>query len=226
MQRIVNRLQIEPVFTAHPTEAKRRTLISKLRHIDECLHTLDASNLLPAEEARLRQELLAEITILWLTAQSRVAKPLVTDEVKTGLHYFETTIWDVVPTVYRQMDEALAEFYPGVVAPPRFLTFGSWIGGDRDGNPHVTAFVTAETFRLHRGLALTMHAETARSLNRSLSLSEQLHTPHPELLALLQEESADFSRHVQFLAQQYPEEPYRLLAAALRPIWMTRIATR
>jgi phosphoenolpyruvate carboxylase len=216
MQRIVNRLQIEPVFTAHPTEAKRRTLISKLRHIDECLHTLDARNLLPAEEARLRQELLAETTILWLTAQSRVAKPLVTDEVKTGLHYFETTIWDVVPTVYRQMEEALAEFYPGVVAPRRFLTFGSWIGGDRDGNPHVTAFVTAETFRLHRGLALTMHAETARSLNRSLSLSEQLHTPHPELLALLQEESADFSRHVQFLAQQYPEEPYRLLAAALK----------
>jgi phosphoenolpyruvate carboxylase len=216
MQRIVSRLQIEPVFTAHPTEAKRRTLISKLRHIDECLHTLDAGNLLPAEDARLRQELLAEITILWLTAQSRVAKPLVTDEVKTGLHYFESTIWDVVPTVYRQMEAALAEFYPGIAAPRRFLTFGSWIGGDRDGNPHVTAFVTAETFRLHRGLALTLHAETARSLNRSLSLSEQLHAPHPDLLALLQEESADFSRHLQFLAQQYPEEPYRLLAAALK----------
>jgi phosphoenolpyruvate carboxylase len=216
MQRMVNRLQIEPVFTAHPTEAKRRTLISKLRHIDECLHQLDGDNLLPAEEARVRQELLAEITILWLTAQSRVSKPLVTDEVKTGLHYFETTIWDIVPTVYRQMEEALAEFYPGVTSPKRFLTFGSWIGGDRDGNPHVTAFVTAETFRLHRGLALTKHAETARSLNRSLSLSEQLHTPHPDLLALLKEESADFSRHVQFLAQQYPEEPYRLLAAALK----------
>ncbi len=216
MQRIVNRLQIEPVFTAHPTEAKRRTLISKLRHIGQCLYQIDNGNLLPSEDARVRQELLAEITILWLTAQSRVAKPLVTDEVKTGLHYFETTLWDVVPRVYRAMEAALAEFYPTVELPDRFLTFGSWIGGDRDGNPHVTAFVTAETFRLHRGLALSKHAETARSLNRSLSLSELLHKPSPEMLALLQEEAADFSRHVQFLAQQYPQEPYRLLAAALK----------
>ncbi len=216
MQKIVGRLQIEPVFTAHPTEAKRRTLISKLRRIGQCLYQIDSGNLLPTENSRLRQDLLAEITILWLTAQSRAARPLVTDEVKTGLHYFETTIWDVVPRVYRAMEEALAEYYPTVKLPARFLTFGSWIGGDRDGNPNVTAFVTAETFRLHRGLALTKHAEKARSLNRSLSLSEQLHTPHPDLLASLEEESADFSRHVRFLAEQYPEEPYRLLAAALK----------
>lgn len=216
MQQIVGRLQIEPVFTAHPTEAKRRTLISKLRHIGQCLNQLDGENLLPAEETRVRQELLAEITILWLTAQSRVAKPLVTDEVKTGLHYFEATLWDAVPRVYRAMEEALAEFYPTVVVPRRFLTFGSWIGGDRDGNPHVTAFVTAETFRLHRGLALSQHADTARSLNRSLSLSEQLHSPHPEMMAMLEEEATDFSRHVQFLAEQYPQEPYRLLAAVLK----------
>ncbi len=216
LQKIVGRLQIEPVFTAHPTEAKRRTLISKLRRIGQCLYQIDSGSLLPTEDARVRQDLLAEITILWLTAQSRAARPLVTDEVKTGLHYFETTIWDAVPRVYRAMEEALAEYYPTVRLPPRFLTFGSWIGGDRDGNPNVTAFVTAETFRLHRGLALSKHAEKARSLNRSLSLSEQLHTPHPDLLASLEEESADFSRHVRFLAEQYPQEPYRLLAAALK----------
>lgn len=216
MQKIVGRLQIEPVFTAHPTEAKRRTLISKLRRISQFLERMNSGNLLPIEVARYRQDLLAEITILWLTSQSRVAKPLVTDEVKTGLYYFETSIWDVVPRVYRAMEEALAEYYPTVKLPPRFLTFGSWIGGDRDGNPNVTAFVTAETIRLHRGLALSKHAEKARSLNRSLSLSEQLHAPHPGMLGLLEEESADFSRHVRFLAEQYPQEPYRLLAAALK----------
>jgi len=216
MQKIVGRLQIEPVFTAHPTEAKRRTLISKLRRISHVLEQINSGNLLPIEVSRCRQDLLAEITILWLTSQSRAARPLVTDEVKTGLYYFENSIWDVVPRVYRAMEEALSEYYPTVKPPPRFLTFGSWIGGDRDGNPNVTAFVTAETIRLHRGLALSKHAEKARSLNRSLSLSEQLHSPHPGLMGLLEEESADFSRHVRFLAEQYPQEPYRLLAAALK----------
>jgi phosphoenolpyruvate carboxylase len=216
MQLIVDRLQIEPVFTAHPTEAKRRTVISKLRHIGRLMSELDAGNLLPTEESRAKQELQAEISILWLTAQSRVAKPLVTDEVKTGLHYFETTLWEVVPQVYRAMQSALEEFYPHVTMPRRFLTFGSWIGGDRDGNPNVTAFVTAETLRLHRGLALSKHAEKVRRLNRSLSLSEKLHQPSAELMSLLQEEAADFSRHMRFLAEQYPEEPYRLLAAALK----------
>jgi len=216
MQQIVDRLQIEPVFTAHPTEAKRRTVISKLRHIGRLLGELDSGKLLPSEEARAKHELQAEITILWLTAQSRVTKPLVTDEVKTGLHYFETTLWEVVPRVYRTMQSALEEFYPHVKMPRRFLTFGSWIGGDRDGNPNVTAFVTAETLRLHRGLALSKHAEKVRRLNRSLSLSEKLHEPSAELLSLLKDEAADFSRHVRFLAEQYPEEPYRLLAAALK----------
>lgn len=216
MQKMVSRLQIEPVFTAHPTEAKRRTLISKLRRISLFLNQVDIGNLLPIEESRVRQDLLSEITILWLTSQSRVTRPLVTDEVKTGLHYFETTIWDVVPRVYRAMEEALAEYYPTVKLPPRFLTFGSWIGGDRDGNPNVTAFVTAETFRLHRGLALSKHAEKARRLNRSLSLSEQLHVPDSGLTSYLAAEAADFSSHVRFLAEQYPGEPYRLLAAALK----------
>jgi phosphoenolpyruvate carboxylase len=216
MGQILERLHIEPVFTAHPTEAKRRTLISKLRRIAEGLHRHDTQDLLPAEEERIKQELLSEITILWLTAQSRVSKPLVTDEVKTGLHYFETTLWEVVSRVYRQMEEAIGKLYPDLKVPKRFLTFGSWIGGDRDGNPNVTAVVTAETLRLHRGLAITRHAITARILDRSLSLSDKLHSPHPDMLALLQEESADFSPHVQFLAAQYPQEPYRLLAAALR----------
>lgn len=216
MQRIISRLHVEPVFTAHPTEAKRRTLISKLRRIGEFLHELDTRNLIPSEQSHMQQELLSEITILWLTAQSRVEKPQVTDEVKTGLHYFESTIWDVVPRVYRQLEEALDEYFPTIKLPPRFLTFGSWIGGDRDGNPNVTAYVTAETFRLHRGLALTCHAETARELNRSLSLSDKLQPPLPEMMALLKEELDSDSSHLKFLAKQYPEEPYRLVAAALK----------
>jgi phosphoenolpyruvate carboxylase len=216
LQKILEGLHIESVFTAHPTEAKRRTLISKLKRIEEGLRNLDEMNLLPADEQRVKQGMLAEITILWLTSQARVAKPTVTDEVKTGLYYFDSTIWDVVPKIYREMEAALAEYYPSAKLPKRFLTFGSWIGGDRDGNPNVTAFVTAETLRLHRGLALSRHGETAGALTRTLSLSAKLHSPAPEMLELLQQELSGNSGHVKFLAEQYPEEPYRLLAAALK----------
>ncbi|NND97484.1 MAG: phosphoenolpyruvate carboxylase [Pirellulaceae bacterium] len=216
MQSILQGLHIESVFTAHPTEAKRRTLISKLKRIEEGLRKLDESNLLPAERARVKQGMLAEITIMWLTSQARQTKPTVTDEVKTGLYYFDQTIWDVVPKIYRELEESLAEHYPTTKLPNRFLTFGSWIGGDRDGNPNVTAYVTAETFRLHRGMALSRHGETAGALTRSLSLSEQLHTPAEAMLDLLRQELAGNSGHVKFLAQQYPDEPYRLLAAALK----------
>jgi phosphoenolpyruvate carboxylase len=216
VQKILQDLHIESVFTAHPTEAKRRTLISKLKRIEEGLRNLDEANLLPVDEARVKQGMLAEITIMWLTSQARQAKPKVTDEVKTGLYYFDQTIWDVVPRVYREMEEALAEYFPSVKFPERFLTFGSWIGGDRDGNPNVTAFVTAETLRLHRGMALSRHGETAGALTRTLSLSGQLHAPAGALVESLRQVLADNSGHIKFLAEQYPGEPYRLLAAVLK----------
>ncbi len=216
MAEILNKLHIEPVFTAHPTEAKRRTILSKLRRISDSLTQMEIPDLLPTEIRQLRETILAEVTILWLTSQSRVEKPKVTDEVKTGLYYFDDPIWDVVPEVYRGMEEALAEYYPRLKMPGRFLSFGSWIGGDRDGNPNVTAFVTAETIRLHRGLAVTRHRDMARTLDRSLSLSSRLTRVHPEILQMLAEAETQFSPHVAFLKQQYPEEPYRLLAAALR----------
>lgn len=217
MKQILASLHIEPVFTAHPTEAKRRTILSKLRRLREGLQTLEQQNLLPDEERRLREDILAEIMILWLTSQSRVEKPKVTDEVKTGLYYFEDPIWDIVPDIYREMQAALTEYYPRLKMPRRFLSFGSWIGGDRDGNPNVTAFVTAETIRLHRGLAITRHRDKVRSLDRSLSLSSRLTEVTPQMMKLLAEEEEEgFSSHVKFLKSQYPQEPYRLLAAVLR----------
>ena len=217
MRQIVANLHIEPVFTAHPTEAKRRTILSKLARLTDALQDLDRRQLLPDEERLLKEQMLAEVMSLWLTSQSRTQKPRVEDEVKTGLWHFETTIWDIVPQIYRTMQEALAEYYPRVEMPARFLTFGSWIGGDRDGNPNVTADVTAETIRLHRGLAITMHRRTARLLDRSLSLSTRLSTISPALEAELEREDREgLSPHAHFLKRQYPEEPYRLRAAILR----------
>ncbi len=129
----------------------------------------------------------AEITALWVTEHSRTNQPTVTDEVRTSLFYFDNTLWDALPQIYHEMAQALAEFYPGLQAPGRFLTFGSWVGGDRDGNPNVTPAVTAETLRLHRGLAVERHRRAARRLDRLLSLSDRLAPASETLLAALDE---------------------------------------
>jgi phosphoenolpyruvate carboxylase len=214
MGQLLDRLHIELVFTAHPTQAKRRTILSKLQRVGAALTELDERDLLPAERRDLLTQITAEVTALWLTDYSRTDKPTVTDEVRTGLYYFDTTIWDVLPQLYAEMGRALAEHYPNLALPPRFLTFGSWMGGDRDGNPFVTSDVTAETLRLHRGLAVERHRAMARQLTRSLSVSSELAPISPELTQALAEVHGR-SDHITFLQNRYPHEPYRLWAAAL-----------
>lgn len=214
MGKLLQKLSVELVFTAHPTQAKRRTVLSKLRRISHALTELHVRDLLPTEREKLMAHIRAEVTSLWLTNRTRTAVITVTDEVKTGLYYVDTTIWDVIPDVYAAMRQAIRENFPNLKPPQRFLTFGSWIGGDRDGNPNVTADVTAETLRLHRGLAVEKHRSTATNLNRSLSISDTLAEIDPDFLAALAEIHSR-SEHVAFLADRYPNEPYRHWAAAL-----------
>ncbi|MBP7998747.1 MAG: phosphoenolpyruvate carboxylase [Chloroflexi bacterium] len=214
LQELLNHLHIELVFTAHPTESKRRTVLSKLRRIATALIQLDERDLLPGERRDLINHTTAEITSLWLTNRSRTNQVSVTDEVKTGLYTFDTVLWDVVPQVYEAMRRALAEHYPNVQMPQRWLTFGSWIGGDRDGNPFVTAEVTAETLRLHRGLAVERHQVESRELQRSLTMGEQLTVISPELIQALETEQ-NASPRVALLKTRYPNEPYRLYSAML-----------
>jgi phosphoenolpyruvate carboxylase len=213
MADLLARLHIELVFTAHPTEPKRRSVLGKLRRIADYLVQLERFDPSPSEERSLHANILAEVTALWLTERSRTRKPEVTDEVRTGLQYFETAIWNVVPQIYRSLGDALAQHYPNLRIPERFLTFGSWIGGDRDGNPYVTGAVTAETLRLHRGLAVEHHRAEAHRLSRILSLSSRLSPPSPALQAEL--DAADLTDHVAFLLQRYPREPYRIYSALL-----------
>ncbi|MCZ2115318.1 MAG: phosphoenolpyruvate carboxylase [Anaerolineae bacterium] len=213
LRQLLNRLHIELVFTAHPTQAKRRTVLTKMRRIAAALTDMDERDLLPAERQALVEQITAEVTLLWVTDRSRTSRPTVTDEVRTGLFYFDTTLWDVVPTIYRDMAAALARYYPSLQPPDRFLTYASWIGGDRDGNPNVTAEVTAETLRLHRGLALEKHRAAARVLDRSLSISDHL----AEVPEAMREAAANskMEGHLAFLRARYPHETYRHLAAQL-----------
>ena len=215
MQRLVDRVAIELVFTAHPTEAKRRTLLAKLRRLGAILRARAQPEAAPDLAVLDAEDLEREIASLWLTDRSRTERPEVTDEARTGLWYFDTTLFDTVPRLYADMARALAQHYPDVAPPRRWLAFGSWIGGDRDGNPNVTAEVTAEVLGLHRRLAVEKLRGAVAAAGRLLTVSDRRDGVSPALRRELNENLARLGP-VGELAQRYPHEPYRLLLGALR----------
>jgi phosphoenolpyruvate carboxylase len=211
---LLEQLHIELVLTAHPTEAKRRTILSKLLRVGQHLRQLDSADLLPQERAEVLNAMRAEITALWLTDQARTAKPGVTDEVRTGLYFIGEIFWSVLPRLYADLDRALEQHYPQLRSPDRWFTLASWIGGDRDGNPNVTAEVTAETLRLHRGLAIEQHRKALHDVARRFSLSARRVPPPAELQAWL-DARHPLPDHVAFLEKRYADEPYRLTLSLL-----------
>ena len=211
---VLRDLRIELVLTAHPTEAKRRTVLSKLQRISELLRRLQDSDLLPRERTELLAGLQAEITALWLTDRARTTRPAVTDEVRTGLYFVDAVFWDLVPRIAAELAAAVALHYPGLVPPPAWLTVASWIGGDRDGNPSVVTELTAETLRLHRGLAVERHRRSVQDLARRLSVSGR-RCPPPEALTGWLDARRPLPAHVAYLEQRYAGEPYRLALSLL-----------
>jgi phosphoenolpyruvate carboxylase len=215
MQRLVDRLGIELVFTAHPTETKRRTLLAKLRRLAGILRARAQPESTPDVSVLDAETVEREIASLWLTDRSRTTRPEVTDEARTGLWYFDTTLVETMPRLQQDMERALARHYPGVRAPRRWLTFGSWIGGDRDGNPGVTATTTADVLVLHRLLAIDKLRAASVELSRTLTVSDRRDSVVPALRRELRED-LHLTRHLSELEKRYPHEPYRLLLGVLR----------
>jgi phosphoenolpyruvate carboxylase len=214
MAALLGGLSIELVLTAHPTEAKRRTILSKMRRVSDILSELDHPDLLPREIKSFTADLHAEVTSFWLTDRSRTARPAVTDEVRTGLYFVDEIFWEVLPRIYADLAEALELHYPGLSTQHPWLRIASWIGGDRDGNPNVTAEVTAETLRLHRGLAVEKHRKALQELARRLSISVT-RMPPPEGLQSWFESRRPLPPHVAYLEERYSNEPYRLVLSLL-----------
>jgi len=174
VQAIINRVNIEMVFTAHPTEAKRRSVRRILRRVSAILAAGDSDDLLPRELEAIEVDLRGELHKLWQTDFIRPWRPTVLQEVERGLAIMPV-LWSEAPLLLRDLREAATEYYPKAQIPEKpLLRFGSWIGGDRDGNPFVTPEVTAKTLTLLRNHALTAHRARARKLARSLSISDRL----------------------------------------------------
>ncbi len=163
----MRRVHITPVFTAHPTEVARRSVLYKRRRLSRLLEELDRIPLPDAELARLQAAVAAEITALWQTDEVRARRPLVSDEVKMGLDYYHASIFATVPALYAEIAAAFTAEYGEPVTPievPAMLSFGSWIGGDRDGNPFVTPAVTEESISGAREHILAHYRDEVQSL--------------------------------------------------------------
>lgn len=210
VQSILEEISLELVMTAHPTEATRRAVLDIHKRIAEDVMQLDVPTLTLREREALREKLLSEVMTLWQTNEIRDRKPTVVDEVRNGLYYFDETLFDVLPEVYRELERCLGIYYPEANwHVPSFLRFGSWIGGDRDGNPSVKANVTWETLRMHRSMAFKKYGEMLRVLMRHLSFSASIIEVSPELLDSIQQDK-DSMPLIHMKPWRNDEEPYRV----------------
>ena len=222
LARLLGRLEVNPVLTAHPTEARRRAVVDALRRVGEQVDRLDDEPPGPpgSEVAEVRRRLLEEISILWRTAQLRDERPSPLDEVRSLMSVFDESLFRLVPKVYRELDQALAGDAAGTV-PPAFgawLRWGSWVGGDRDGNPTVTAEVTRATLAIHADHLLRGLEAATRRIGRSLTAAASTTPPSPALSASLGADAADLPAAVAAIRKRSPGEPHRqkLLLAAER----------
>ena len=200
--------ELRLVLTAHPTEARRRTTIEKLARVFRVLRDLDERPGMPLEDARRR--LASTVQELWGSDELRAVSPTVLDEVRASLIWFVTTLAAEVPHIYRDLEAAVAGAFPeGDVSVPSLLTFGSWIGGDRDGNPNVTPEVTAEALDLMRDQCLRFLERRVELLAGRLSMSERMTGPAAGLERVLADGEARFPELARRLAGLNPEEPYR-----------------
>jgi phosphoenolpyruvate carboxylase len=170
----LKKIRVTPVFTAHPTEVSRRTILFKRRRIAQFLERLDRLPLAPNEAEDCEAGILAEILSMWQSDEVRLEKPTVTDEIRMGLDYFPLSLFESLPRVYTEIADAFHEIYGltlSVCELPKLLQFGSWIGGDRDGHPLVNSHCTREALGMARALILRHYIDETGRLADLLSAS-------------------------------------------------------
>lgn len=170
---LLGQVDIQPTLTAHPTEARRRTVLQKQKRIAELLSGLRDSEPTPAERRRAESRLEQLMLILLGTDDVRTERLQVNEEVRNGLYFLTGTLWNTVPQLYDDLRGALDSCYDGVPELPTLLRYRSWIGGDRDGNPRVTPEVTRSTFQQMRHAAIELHAQALWDIRGFLSLSDR-----------------------------------------------------
>ncbi|ODR79932.1 phosphoenolpyruvate carboxylase [Haladaptatus sp. W1] len=214
VERVLEDVNVVPTFTAHPTEARRKTVKAKLRSVETLLSELDERRLTDREGNQLERRLESEVTGLWETRQVRKRRPEVADEARNVLWYLENVLFDIVGDVYDELDHTVGEEFD--VDVPKLFGFRSWAGSDRDGNPHVTPEVTAETLDRQRDVVLERYRDELKRLSGVLSQDgDRIET------SALFDSSLDTDREqlptiAERVTDRYPEEPYRQKLALMR----------
>ena len=195
-----------PVITAHPTETRRRSVFDAQNRITELMRTRARTELTPKEHARVERDITQQILMLWQTALIRLRKLTIGDEIRTGLRYYDASFFDVVPQLNRDVRQALEEAYPAAgLGDLSMIKMGSWIGGDRDGNPFVTDEVVTDATTSAASTALRHHLDEVVALRHELAMSSRLVSPI----------TADL-RALSGLAEADDDEPFRSALATVR----------
>ena len=205
---LLRSLRIRPVITAHPTESKRVTVLEKYRKIYLLLRDLEGVRWTAREQRRILNDIRDQIELVWMTGELHLEKPTVEHEVSRGLYFFDETLFEKAPELIELLDGALKRNYPDEhFELPPFFQFGSWIGGDRDGNPHVTTNVTGWALRQNALAALRHYRERIVALAREMSITERA-LPIPEGFREVLGHALRISGD-ETIAQRNPGEPYR-----------------
>ncbi|HCN18509.1 MULTISPECIES: phosphoenolpyruvate carboxylase [Psychrobacter] len=217
MQELIDQLKFIPVFTAHPTEARRRTTMNLLQSLfthSDALNNL-AEDSFAYEQAK--EKTAQTIDLLWSSDEVRTRKPLVYDEINNGLHYFNASLFNAIPKVYRNIKDAIVEVYPELTdyPLPAFISFGSWIGGDRDGNPFVTHDTTEMAVLMHADTVLRHYQVLIKKLRRQLIHSDTIVTIAPEVYAKINHYAELDQRVFAYNLDDYSNEPYRRLLSLI-----------
>jgi phosphoenolpyruvate carboxylase len=209
----LQQLRVHPVLTAHPTEARRRAVAASLRRIAHQLDRYDDPARGPVEHQIALRRLREELEVLWRTAYLRTTQPTPYDEVRTAMGVFDDTLLRAVPRLYRSAEGMVGAAEPGTAPPvvPAFLRFGSWIGGDRDGNPYVTADVTRQTMSIQADLALRALGATVERVGRTLTLDARSTPPSRALRDALARAAVSDPERADNIAVASPDEPHRRL---------------
>lgn len=211
-------LEIRPVLTAHPTEARRRSVVAAVRRISDLMWHVGDERDSAAQQFEARRRLREEVELLWRTAQVRKERPGPLDEVRSAMAAFDQVIFESVPMIYRRAENELAPSASGNEPPriPAFLRFGSWIGGDRDGNPNVTAAITRQTLSIQSEHVLLGLENACGRIGRSIIADAESTPPSPGVRRMLDEADAAYPDLMNALTTRSVEEPHRIAMLLLQ----------
>ena len=208
-EQVLDDVLIEPTFTAHPTEARRKTVKAKLRSIATLLETMDERRLTHKEKRQLLRDIDAEVLGLWETRQVRERRPEPEDEARNVQWYLLNTLFDIVPEVYDELEDALDDAFEDPPEVPKLLEFRSWAGSDRDGNPYVTPEVTETTLERQREVVLEQYRTRLAEMSSVLSQDGERVDIEQSIREAVDDVEGPLRGVRAEAEKRYPTEPYR-----------------